>query len=173
MVGIMEDAAQMKQRFRHIVAFSPRRVVGSLAGVACALALAAIVLGRQAERVALTHYEGLSPAEILVTAARSGVQPVVERMLVDGVDVNSVASVRGERTALSAAVAANRLDILRLLTERGVDFLNKPENGDIPLVIALKRGATECEEYLLRRGATCAPELLSAAKGEATAIEEL
>ncbi len=170
LLGLVEDAAQLKQRLRHIVAFRPRRLVGSLLGGLTALVLAAVVLGRQLEQVDLTNYEGLPPAAILVTAAREGDRPALEKMLADGVDVNSVATVRGERTALTAAVAANQLDLMRLLVAKGADVNLQPEKGDAPLVVAWKRGHPEAAEFLLGHGATAEPEMLATGRGDAPAV---
>jgi beta-lactamase regulating signal transducer with metallopeptidase domain/ankyrin repeat protein len=169
LVGIMEDAAQMKQRLRHIVAFAPRRVLGSVAGIVIVLALGAVVLGRPAAD--LSAYEGLAPAESLVVAARSADKKAVEQLLADGVDVNGVANIRGERTALTAAVAGHAEEIIRLLVAKGADVNLKPEKADAPIIVALKKGWMDTAEFLRSRGATCDPETLAAANGDVAAVQ--
>jgi len=170
LVGIMEDGTQMKQRLRHIVAFTPRRVVGSIAGIAVALALAAVVLGRQPDKTDLTAYHGLSPAEMLVVAARRGDQPAVTQLLADGVDPNAQTTLRGEPTPLTAAVAAHQLETVRLLVSKGAKVALKPEKGDVPIAIALRQGWDDVVEYLRTQGAVAEPEILAAASGDAAAV---
>ena len=170
LVGIMEDGAQMKQRLRHIVAFTPRRVVGSIAGVAVALALAAVVLGRQPDKTDLTPYQGLSPAEMLVVAARRGDQPAVTQLLADGVDPNAQITLRGEPTPLTAAVAAHQLETVRFLVSKGAKVDLKPEKSDAPIEIALRQGWDDTSEYLKTHGAMAAPEIGGAANGDEAAV---
>jgi beta-lactamase regulating signal transducer with metallopeptidase domain/ankyrin repeat protein len=169
LVGIMEDAAQLRQRLRHIVAFAPRRLVGSVVGLVTVLAFAAVVLGRQA--VELSAYEGLAPVESLVVAARRGDVPAIEQLLAQGVDVNGVSSLRGERTALSAAVAAHQFKAIDLLVARGAEVNLKPEKGDAPIIAALRKGHRDLTDFLLSRGATCDAETLAAARGETAAVQ--
>jgi len=170
LVGIMEDRAQMKQRLRHIVAFSPRHIAGSIAGVTVALALAAVVLGRQPDKANLTPYEGLSPAEMLVVAARRGDQPAVTQLLADGVDPNGVVTLRGEPTALTAAVAGHQLETIQLLISKGAKPDLKPAKSDPPIAIALRQGWDDVVDYLRTQGVSAEPEVLAAASGDAAAV---
>ncbi len=169
LVGIMEDSTQMKQRLRHIVAFTPRRLASSLAGIGIVLALGALVLGRQATDLAT--YEGLAPAESLVIAARRGDRAAVEQLLTDGVDVNGVTSLRGERTALTAAIAAHQEEVIRQLVNKGADVNLKPEKAEAPIIVALRKGHLDTAEYLRSRGATCDAETLAAAQGDTAAVQ--
>jgi bla regulator protein BlaR1 len=168
-VGIMEDAAQMKQRLRHIVSFAPRRLVGSIAGIAVVLALAAAVLGRQATDLAA--YEGLAPAESLVIAARRGDRAAVEQLLSDGVDVNGITNLRGERTALTAAIAGHAEEVIRLLVTKGADVNAKPDKAEAPIILALRKGDLANAEYLRGRGATCDAETWAAAIDDTAAVK--
>ena len=170
LVGIMEDGAQLKQRLRHIVAFMPRRVIGSVVGITVALALAAVVLGRQPEKADLTAYSGLSPAEMLVVAARRGDQPAVTQLLADGVDPNAQITLRGEPTPLTAAVAAHQTETIRLLVSKGAKADLKPEKSDAPIEIALRQGWEDTVEYLKTQGAVAAPEIMVAANGNDVAV---
>jgi ankyrin repeat protein len=171
LVGIMEDGTQMKQRLRHIAAFVPRRLAGSIAGIVLVLILAAVVLGRSAgERE--VDYTGLAPIEIMVTAARAGDRPMLEKQLAAGVDINGIANLKGERTALAAAAAANQLEILRLLLARGANVQLQAEKADTAVVVALKKGWPECADFLLGQGAVCPPGMAAAAKGDARALEQ-
>lgn len=163
-VGIMEDRAQLKQRLRHIVAFNPKRLMGSAVGLSVAILLSAVVLGRVSEPD-LARFEGLSPEEILVSAARSGDVAVVKRMLADGADVNAIVRGRGERTPLIAAVAANQVTTAELLITHGADVNLAPEKADPPITVALKRGWREPINLLLRNGAKAGPEMIAVATG--------
>ena len=169
-VGILEDGAQMKQRLRHIVAFTPRRVAGTIVGAIAMLALAAIVLGRQAADLA--DYEGFTPAESLAVAAQRGDRAAMEQLLHDGVDINAVVNVRGERTALTTALANRDLDFIRLLVAKGADVQLKPGKASAPLIVALKKGWTDIADYLRSKGATCDAEILAAANNDAAAVEK-
>ncbi len=170
-VGIGEDAAQLKQRLQRIANFTPKKVFGSVVGAATLLMLGAVVVGRQLDPPDLSHYAGLSPAEILVTAAGSGDAPVVEKMLADGAMIDQPASVRGPSTALTAAIASNQLEVARWLIEHGADLNFAPKNGAPPIVVALKSGWEGAVQLLLREGAATDPALLAAAAGNIEAVD--
>lgn len=50
MIGIVEDASQLKRRLKHIVAFGPYKWISSIVGVFTLLIFSAVVLGRQSDK---------------------------------------------------------------------------------------------------------------------------
>ncbi|MEI9892675.1 MAG: M56 family metallopeptidase [Chthoniobacter sp.] len=170
-VGIMEDRSHLQHRLERIVAFGPRKLAGSIAGVLVLLVLAVVVLAKPASHADLSGFAGLTPPQILVIAAHNGDQPVLQQLLDDGVDVNSVSDLPGEHTALAAAAAANQMEIVRLLLVKGADVNLKPANGETPVVAAWKQGWTACGDYLLGKGATCEADILAAARGDTPAVQ--
>jgi ankyrin repeat protein len=129
--------------------------------------------GEELDRARIPNFAGLTPREILVTAAHNGDRVVLESLLGQGLDVNSVSDLPGERTALASAAAANQMEIVRLLIEKGADINAKTADGDAPVIAALKQGWIGCAEYLLGKGAECDPDILAAAKGDAAAVEKV
>ena len=173
-VGILEDRRQLKQRLRHVIAFAPPRFPGSCAGLLTAITLGAVVLGQQSENIDLARYQGLAPVEILLTAARAGERPVVEKMLANGVDVNSIVpNAKGEHTPLCAAIAGHQLDLARLLVTRGADVNLKAGKGDSALVLAWKRGWSDEADFLLSKGASAEPDLQPVAEGDGAGLEKV
>jgi penicillin-binding protein 2 len=166
MIGIADDNAQLKQRFRRIAAFEPPRMIGSAAGAALILVVAVIVLGRESNSVDMSRYRTMKPAEALVSAAAKDDLSALRKLLDEGADIDGIASVSGEKTALSAAAAANRMDIVRFLVTKGAQI--NPDGGQSSpaLLAAFRNGSIGCGEYLLAKGAFCDPEALAAAKRE-------
>jgi penicillin-binding protein 2 len=166
MIGIMDDAAQLKQRLRRIVAFGPSHIIGSFAGVGLLLALSAIVLGRASHTADLSTYGRMKPPEILVSAAARNDLPALRKLLDDGIDPNVLAQLPGEKTALAAAAAANHLETLRFLVTKGAR-INSPDGKSSPaLMAALRIGSLACANYLLAKGAACDPQVLADAKSD-------
>jgi penicillin-binding protein 2 len=166
MIGIMDDAAQLKQRLRRIVAFGPSHLIGSFAGLALILVLSAIVLGRASNTADLSAYRNMKPAEILVSAAAKNDLPVLRKILDDGIDLNVVAKLPGETTALAAAAAANHMETLRLLVTKGARINSQDGKSSPALMAALWNGSLECANYLLAKGAACDPQVLADAKSD-------
>jgi len=154
-------------------AIGSRKLAGSLIGGVVLLLLAAIASSKQTDAAGLSNFTGMTPAEILVTAAHNGDKPVLEEMLGQGVDINAVSDLPGEHTALAAAAAANQMEIVRLLVAKGADVNLKPNSGNAPVVAALKQGWMACADYLLAQGAACDPDILAAARGDSAAIGKL
>jgi ankyrin repeat protein len=73
-------------------------------------------------------------------------------LLTDGVDINGVASLRGERTALTAAVAGQQMEMLRLLAA-GVDVNYRGESDWTPISKAATWGCPRAVKLLLEKGA--------------------
>lgn len=94
---------------------------------------------------------GVSKDALLVEAAESGNAHTVERLLKDGADV-AYRDPRG-RTALLAAIHANRIESARLLVAAGADVNAKDSIQDSPYLYAGARGHLEILELLLANGA--------------------
>ncbi len=172
-VGILEDAAQFRQRLLRIGAFRPRTLTGSLLGLGAVAALALVALGRQADDVDLSNYEDLSKTEILVAAAGANDLPVLEKALAEGVGIDSEINASGKKTALIAAASANHLEAVRLLLARGAS-VNRPGEKTAPaLMAAWLNGSADCANYLLAKGADCDPYVLAAATGDQAVIGRL
>ena len=126
-IGIMEDGAQIKQRLRRIVAFRPRRLAGSFAGLGLVVGMAALILtaaestvgslrGWSVVSVAIPKEGGIqdayvelkSPAGRTVTLT-SGITTqegvTLEKLEWSGAPIHAVATLRkgDERAELSAA----------------------------------------------------------------------
>ena len=84
--------------------------------------------------------------ELLLLAAGLGHGDIVAALLDHGVDVNG----RGlkNRTALMAATAFNRLDVVRILLKRGADPLAKDDDGNTALTVARDKGNNEITALL-------------------------
>jgi len=166
MIGIVDDSAQLKQRFRRIVAFGPPKVVSSMLGLGLTLAVAIVVLGRESNTADLSRYRGMKPVDALVAAAARNDLPVVRKLLDDGLDINSIASVAGEKTALAAAAAANQLETVRLLVAKGAEINSADGQSSPAYLAAVRNGSLGSAGYLLAKGAVCDPEALAGAKQE-------
>ena len=79
---------------------------------------------------------GLTP---LMTAARTGNVDVVHALLSRGADVNAVTTVTRE-TALTWAVAARRVEMVRLLVNNGADVHSNSGQAFSPLMAAARSG---------------------------------
>jgi len=168
-VGIMEDTSQMKQRLRRIAAFSRGKILGTILGVAVTTVIALLALGRQTGKVDLTDYTGLSNGEILAVAAGHGDLPIIKWALAQGTDINT--KLPGQKIPLVAAADANQLAAVQLLIARGAT-LNPSENRTAPAVMgALLEGSRKTLDYLLAKGAVCAPSVRAAAAGDDKAID--
>jgi outer membrane protein assembly factor BamB len=109
--------------------------------------------------LSLVQAQAPSAAEDLFDAARSGDRARVARLLDSGLDVNSKA--RYDATALMFAADKGRLDVVRLLVERGAavnaeDTFYKFKAIDL----ALMNGHRAVATYLLERGSRGAPSAL-------------
>ncbi len=173
MVGIMEDAAQLKQRLRRIITFGPRRVIGSALGRVVFVLCAATVLGTQLNQTDLSAYDGLSPVQIIFTAASTGDAAAVAKVLDNGVAIDGTSGKpNDDKTALVVAAGADQLDIVRLLVERGAQINPQKAGASPALIAALQNAAFDCTDYLLSKGAADDPLLEAAARGDKTPIDK-
>ena len=92
---------------------------------------------------------GLTP---LMTAARTGNVNVVRALLASGADVNAATAVTDE-TALTWAVAAHRVEVVRLLVDHGANVHPNPGQAFSPLMAAARNGDIESAGILLAAGA--------------------
>ena len=92
---------------------------------------------------------GLTP---LMTAARTGNVNIVQALLSSGAVVNAATVVTHE-TALTWAVAARRVEIVRLLGDNGANVHPNPGQAFSPLMAAARNGDIESATALLDAGA--------------------
>lgn len=169
--NFMNASLQMKQRLRRIVAVTRRpKMTGSIVGFALVLIVAVVVLGRGPVVEDVPHIAGTQTTGDLVSAAAKNDLATVRKLLDAGVNVNMVTD---GRTALAAAAEADGMEIVRLLVERKANVNLKTDGGDAPVNIALKEGWLDCADYLAAHGATCDPDFLAAAKGDAASLNPL
>ncbi|HWB61161.1 MAG TPA: ankyrin repeat domain-containing protein, partial [Chthoniobacteraceae bacterium] len=175
LVGIVENASQIKQRLRRIVAFGPRTLFGSAIGLGLTVILAALVLGKETDSADLSGYAGMKPDATLVLAAKKGDLPVVKKMLADGVDPNSVVSIfRWEKkTPLSSAAAEGRMDVVKFLLSKGAQLNPTPDGTHSAVGFALANGWIDCAGFLVSKGANPEPIAFAAAKGDRVAIDQM
>lgn len=84
--------------------------------------------------------------ELLLLAAGLGHVEIVDALIDHGVSVNG----RGlkQRTALMAATAFNKMDVVRLLLARGADKYAADEDGNTALAVAKEKGNDEIAALL-------------------------
>lgn len=84
--------------------------------------------------------------ELLMMAAGLGHAEIVGALLDYGVNING----RGlkQRTALMAAAAFNKIDVVRMLLARGVDLAAADEDGETALTVAREKGNDEIAALL-------------------------
>jgi ankyrin repeat protein len=92
---------------------------------------------------------GLTP---LMTAARTGNVDIVRALLLSGADMNAATAVTQE-TALTWAVAARRVEMVRLLVDNGADVHPNSGQAFSPLMAAARNGDIESATVLLAAGA--------------------
>ena len=91
---------------------------------------------------------GLTP---LMTAARTGSADIVRALLASGADVDAATAVTRE-TALTWAVAARRVEVVRLLIDSGASVHPNPGQAFSPLMAAARNGDIETATVLLAAG---------------------
>lgn len=97
----------------------------------------------------IAQANGLTP---LMTAARTGSIQIVTALLDHRAEVNAETATTHER-ALMWAVAERRLDIVRLLVERGANVHSTPQQLFSPLIAAARNGDIETAKVLIAAGA--------------------
>lgn len=99
------------------------------------------------------QYRTDTPAAALWCAAYAGDLAVVERLVVEGVDVNVWD--RHGRSALTFAASAGHLSIVQRLVRAGawIDPFDEDSVYMTPLMCAAERGHVEIAEFLLDHGA--------------------
>ena len=97
----------------------------------------------------VAQVNGLTP---LMTAARTGNVNIVHVLLSSGADVNAATALTHE-TALTWAVAARRVEMVRLLVDNGANVHPNPGQAFSPLMAAARNGDIESAGVLLAAGA--------------------
>ena len=107
-----------------------------------------LLLGADADPNA-AQVNGLTP---LMTAARTGSADIVRALLASGADVDASTAATRE-TALTWAVAARRVEVVRLLIDNGASVHPNPGQAFSPLMAAARNGDIETAKVLLAAGA--------------------
>lgn len=89
----------------------------------------------------------------LLTAAASGYEEFVKRILKTSVNLEAVDTLHREKTALSLAAWHGHVAIVRLLLEKGADIEAKWRGGRTPIFLATEEGHEEVIQLLLSKGA--------------------
>jgi ankyrin repeat protein len=96
-------------------------------------------------------YGRLGDGTPLIVAARTGLVPVVERLLAQGADVNQESP--GDGNPLIAAAASGNEQIATLLVAAGANVNALVEDDETPLINAAGLGHLGMVQYLLDQGA--------------------
>jgi hypothetical protein len=146
-------------------------MTGALIVVFVVAAGQAQAAGAAPQAAAAAKPAAANPDELL-EGVRKGDLAAVKAALDAGVPVDH--PFRYDRTALSFAAARGKLDVVRLLLERGADP-NKKDTyyGMAPITLAVEDGHVDVVRLLLERGAAPSPGLLSAAarKGDTAMVK--
>lgn len=90
-------------------------------------------------------------ATVFLTAASKGQLDVIDKMIAEGIDINTKSV--SDDTALSLAVLGGHQDAIDWLIKHGADINNKNANGMTPLLLASQNGHKEIAELLIASGA--------------------
>jgi len=102
----------------------------------------------------------------LYSAAEAGNSEQAVTLLNRGVNVNAKHTYKEDRTALMVAVESGRIDMVRLLLERGAALNGTDTQGRTALMCAVQSGRADLVKLLLQRG----PDLHIADKQGRTAL---
>ena len=89
--------------------------------------------------------------EALMTAAQEGAEERMQRLILQGADVNSTSLT--DETALMAATRLEHVNCVRLLVQAGADVNSTDSQGNTALHWAVRNGNMECVKLLIQAGA--------------------
>ena len=136
-----------------IVMFT-RKAFGSMLALAMVLALSMIGCagGAKSSGGGASSYGGMSPEGKFVSAAVYGDIDVIIELLDEGVDINTLGSIR--RPALTLAAYNGHMDIVKLLVEKGADLdMTSGNSEETAVIMATKLKEAEVVKFLVESGA--------------------
>lgn len=163
-LGCIKNKSQLSRRITSMLdkhkdhsLVSPRRLlVGAAATMTALLAVTATALPDFGPLLSDKESPLCSDCgfeDTLLGAAARGDVNEVQRLIDEGVDVNTVFRKRSPRTALNTAAIHGHLEVVKLLVENGAD-VKRVVRGDAPAVTAAARSNNpEIVQYLLNNGA--------------------